>query len=235
MPQLPKFKMPPKRFQPKGTSVLYEDNDILVVDKRSGLLTVGNEKVREQTAFYLLNDYVRKGNSKSKNRIFVVQLLDKDTSGVIIFAKTEKAKYFLQDNWQSFKNLYYAVVNGILEEKEGMISSYLTENSVHKMYSTNDPRKGKLAKTGFKVLKESTNYSLIELDLLSSRKNQIRVHCAENGFPIAGDKKYGKNNSGIKRLALHSCSLTILHPYTKEEMTFKTKVPSYFQVLLKTK
>ncbi|KAA3604668.1 MAG: RNA pseudouridine synthase [Calditrichaeota bacterium] len=234
MPQLPKFKMPPKRFQPKGTSVLYEDNDILVVDKRSGLLTVGNEKVREQTAFYLLNDYVRKGNSKSKNRIYVVQLLDKDTSGVIIFAKTEKAKYFLQDNWQNFKNLYCAVVNGILEKKEGLISSYLTENSVHKVYSTNDSTKGKLAETGFKVLKESTNHSLIELDLLSSRKNQIRVHCAENGFPILGDKKYGKNNSGIKRLALHSYSLTILHPYTKEEMTFTTKIPSYFQSLLKT-
>lgn len=233
MPQLPKFKMPPKRFQPKGISILYEDHDILVVDKASGLLTVSNEKVRDETVFFLLTNYVRKGNPKSTKRIFVVHLLEKDTSGIIIFAKTENAKSFLQENWENSKQTFYALVHGNLDEKDGIITSYLTENSVYKMYSINDSRKGKLAKTAFKVLKKSKNYSLLEIVLLTERKSQIRVHFAEKGFPIVGDNKYGKRKLGVKRLALHSASLKILHPFTKEEMTFETKVPNYFLALLK--
>jgi len=226
------FKAPPKRFQPHGLSILYEDRDILVVDKISGLLTIGTEKVRENTAYYLLNEYVKKGNLKSKNRIFIVHRLDRDTSGVIIFAKHENAKNFLQDEWQGFEKKYYAVINGTLAEKEGVITSYLAENSVHRMYSVADPEKGKLARTGYKVLKESGRYSLLEIDLLTGRKNQIRVHFSEKGCPVAGDKKYGKKERGIKRLALHAASLTILHPHTKEKMTFKTKIPDYFESLL---
>jgi len=100
------------------------------------------------------------------------------------------------------------------------------------MYSVDDPEKGKLAKTGFKVLRESKKYSLLEIDLLTGRKNQIRVHFSEKGSPVAGDKKYGKKDKGIKRLALHAASITILHPDTKEKMTFETKVPAYFKSLL---
>ena len=227
-----KFKSPPKRYQPKGLSVLYEDRDILVVDKVNGLLTVANDKERENTAYYLLNEYVRKGNRKSRNRIFIVHRLDKDTSGVIVFAKHEKAKRYLQDKWQRFEKKYYAVVHGTLSKKTGVITSYLVENSIHKMYSVDDPEKGKLAKTGYKVLKESKNYSLLEIDLLTGRKNQIRVHFAEKGCPVAGDKMYGKKEKGIKRLTLHAASLTILHPHTKAEMTFEAKVPAYFYSLV---
>ncbi len=227
-----KFKSPPKRFQPKGLSVLYEDHDILVVDKTNGLLTVSNEKDRENTAYYRLTDYVRKGNKKSKNRIFIVHRLDRDTSGVIVFAKNEKAKRYLQDEWQQFKKTYFAVVHGVLSEKQGVISSYLAENSIHKMYSVKDPEKGKLAKTGYKVLQESEKYSLLEVDLLTGRKNQIRVHFAEKGWPVAGDKKYGAKEKGIKRLTLHAASLTIVHPYTKEEMTFEARIPGYFYSLV---
>lgn len=229
-----KFKSPPKRFQPKGLDVLYEDHDILVVDKRSGLLTVSNAKYRENTAYYKLTDYVRKGNKKSNNRIFIVHCLDKDTSGVIVFAKNEKAKYALRDQWQTFKKNCFAVVTGVLEEKEGVITSYLAENSIHKMYSVNtkSPEKGKLAKTGYKVLKESEKYSFLEIDLLTDRKNQIRVHFAEKGHPVAGDKKYGKKDQNIKRLTLHAASLTMVHPFTKEEMTFESKVPGYFYFLV---
>lgn len=225
------FKAPPKRFQPHGLSVLYEDRDILVVDKVSGLLTVSTDKVTEKTAFYLLNGYVKKNNAKSRNRIYVVHRLDKDTSGIMLFAKNEKAKDFFQDAWQDFKKKYVAIVMGILPEKEGLITSYLTENSTHRMYSVNDPNKGKLAKTAYKVLKESEKFSLLEIDLLTGRKNQIRVHFAEKGFPVAGDKKYGKKERGIKRLTLHAESITILHPYSKKEMTFKAKVPAYFETL----
>ena len=226
------FKSPPKRYQPKGLAILYEDRDILVVDKVNGLLTVSNEKIRENTAYYRLNTYVRKGNQKSRNRVFIVHRLDRDTSGIIVFAKNENAKRYLQEKWQGFEKKYYAVVHGTLPMKEGVLTSYLAENRAHKMYSVDDPQKGKLAKTGYKVLRESKKYSLLEIDLLTGRKNQIRVHFAEKGCPVAGDKKYGEKIKGIKRLTLHAASITILHPYTKEKMTFKTKVPAYFESLV---
>lgn len=227
------FKQPPKRFQPKGLPIIYEDWDIIVVDKVNGLLTMSNDAVRERTAYFLLNDYVRKGNSKSRNRVFIVHRLDRDTSGILVFAKSEQAKRFLQDQWQEFQKKYYAVVRGSMAEKEGLISSYLVENSAHKMYSVSDPRKGKLAKTEYRVLKESANYSLLEINLLTGRKNQIRVHLADKGCPVAGDKKYGDKKQRAKRLCLHSASLTLAHPFTKETMTFETKMPAYFESLVK--
>ena len=226
------FKAPPKRFQPHGLSILYEDRDIIVVDKTNGLLTISTDKVKENTAYYLLTNYVRRGNPKSKNRIFIVHRLDRDTSGIIVFAKNEKAKRYLQDNWQKFEKKYYALVKGKLPDKEGVITSYLAENAAHRVYSVTDPEKGKLARTGYKVLKESNKYSLIEINLLTGRKNQIRVHFSEKGHPVVGDKKYGFKERGIKRLTLHAASLTILHPYTKKEMTFKAEIPSYFNSLL---
>ena len=227
------FKSPPKRYQPKGLSILYEDRDILVVDKISGLLTVSSEKVIDNTAYYFLNEYVRKGNQKSRNRVFIVHRLDRDTSGVIVFAKNEKAKRYLQEEWQGFEKKYYALVHGTMPDKKGVITSYLAENSVHKMYSGADPQKGKLAKTSYKVLRESSKYSLLEIDLLTGRKNQIRVHLADKGCPVAGDKKYGVKKKGITRLTLHAASLTIVHPFSKEKMTFSTKLPAYFESLMK--
>ena len=227
------FKKPPKKHQPQGLSILYEDPDILVVDKASGLLTVSNEKVKDKTAYYLLNKYVRKGNQKSRRRVFIVHRLDRDTSGVIVFSKNENAQRYLQEEWQGFQKKYYALAHGTLPEKEGVITSYLAENHVYKMYSVADPKKGKLAKTGYKVLKESTKYSLLEIDLLTGRKNQIRVHLSDKGCPVVGDKKYGVKEKGIKRLALHAASITISHPYSKEKMTFGTKIPAYFESLMK--
>ena len=226
------FKSPPKKYQPKGLSILYEDHDILVVDKMSGLLTVSTEKVREKTAYYRLNTYVRKGNQKSRNRVFIVHRLDRDTSGIIVFAKNENAKRYLQNEWHGFRKKYYAVVHGTLSNKEDVITSYLVENSAHKMYSVTNPEKGKLAKTGFKVLRESKKFSLLEIDLITGRKNQIRVHFSEKGSPVAGDEKYGQKDSDIKRLTLHAASITILHPHTKEEMIFETKIPAYFNSLV---
>jgi len=230
------FKSPPKKYQPRGLTILYEDRDILVVEKVNGLLTVGTEKDKENTAYYRLTDYVRKGIQKSKNRVFIVHRLDRDTSGILVFAKNAKAKHYLQEEWPKFKKKYYAVVHGTLPEKEGIITSYLAENSIHKMYSVTDPEKGKLAKTGYKVLREAGNFSLLEIDLLTGRKNQIRVHFAEKGCPVAGDKTYGgkEKAKGIKRLTLHAFSITLLHPHTKEEMSFETKIPAYFNSLLTT-
>jgi tRNA pseudouridine32 synthase/23S rRNA pseudouridine746 synthase/23S rRNA pseudouridine1911/1915/1917 synthase len=229
------IKRTTKRHQPKGMTIVYEDRDIIVVNKRCGLLTISNENVRENTAYYLLNDYVRKGNPKSRNRIFIVHRLDKDTSGVIIFAKSEQAKRYLQDEWRNFSKTYYTVVHGIPAKKEDIITSYLTENSAHKMYSVTDPAKGKFAKTGYKVIKESKTHSLLEIYLYTGRKNQIRAHLSEQGHPVVGDRRYGKKEEGSKKLALHAGSLTITHPYSKKSMTFTAETPSYFKTFLKNK
>lgn len=227
------FKTPSKKHQPKGLTILYEDNDIIVVDKINGLLTIGTEKEKEKTAYFLLTDYVKKGTERSKNRIFIVHRLDRDTSGLLVFAKNEKSKRYLQDNWQEFSKKYFAVVHGKLREKEGVITSYLFENKAFRVYSVNDPDKGKFSKTGYKVIKESDNYSLLEIELFTGRKNQIRVHLSENGNPVVGDKVYGNANKGAKRLALHSASLTITHPFTNKQMGFETGIPPYFKTLVK--
>ncbi len=227
-----KFKSPPKRFQPRDLTFLYEDHDILVVDKIAGLLTVSTESEKEKTAYFLLNNYVQKGNPKSRNRIFIVHRLDRDTSGVIVFAKNLEAKKYLQQEWPKFNKNYTAVVHGILEKKEGVLTSYLAENSVHKMYSTSDQKKGKLAKTGYKIVEESWHYSLLDIDLTTGRKNQIRVHLSDIGHAVVGDKVYGEKKKGFKRLGLHASSIKIKHPYTKEEMIFKSKTPFYFKELL---
>jgi 23S rRNA pseudouridine1911/1915/1917 synthase len=149
------------------------------------------------------------------------------------FAKTENARRYLQEEWQKFTKMYYAVVHGHLPERTDLITSYLTENSIHRVYSTGDSKIGKLAKTKYKVLKESRNYSLLEINLLTGRKNQIRVHLAEKGYPVVGDKIYGKKESGIKRLTLHAASISINHPHSKEKMTFEAKIPAYFESLVK--
>jgi RluA family pseudouridine synthase len=226
------FKIPPKKFQPKGCKVIYEDQDILVVDKINGLLTIGNAAEKEKTAHFILNEYVKKNNHRSKNRVYVVHRIDRDTSGVLIFAKNEKTKTYLQSEWKNFSKTYSAIVQGKLQEKEGIITSQLLENKAFKVYSVADPTLGKTAKTGYKVMKENRNYSLLEIYLHTGRKHQIRVHVSEMGHPVVGDKVYGSNNQGIKRLALHAASLTIIHPFTKKEMTFETDFPDYFKTLL---
>jgi len=226
------FKSPSKKHQPKGLSIIYEDQDIVVVNKINGLLTMGTDKERDNTAYSLLTDYVKKGNSRSKNRVFIVHRLDRDTSGILVFAKHEKAKRYLQDNWKEFSKKYFAVVQGQFPDKEGVVTSYLVENKLHRVASVTDAEKGKLSKTGYKVMNTSRKYSLLEVTLFTGRKHQIRVHFSDEGHPVVGDKMYGNPEKGIKRLALHSASLTILHPHTHKEMSFTTKVPAYFKMLV---
>jgi tRNA pseudouridine32 synthase/23S rRNA pseudouridine746 synthase/23S rRNA pseudouridine1911/1915/1917 synthase len=223
-----------KKHQPKGLTILHEDEDIIVIDKSSGLLTMANNSESEKTAYFILTDYVRKGNAKSRNRIFIVHRLDKDTSGVLVFAKTEEAKNFLQENWPKFHKEYFAIVHGKPKEREGIITTYLAENSIHRMYSVEDPELGKLAKTGYKIFKTNKKFTMLKIDLFTGRKNQIRVHMAEMGHPIAGDNMYGEqNDKEIIRLALHAGLMKIIHPKTKEEMTFMADIPTYFKTLTK--
>jgi len=222
-----------KKYQPKGLEIIYEDRDIIVVNKENGLLTIGTDKDKVHTAHFLLNEYVKKGNPKSRERVFIVHRLDRETSGLLVFARTEKVKTFLQDNWAGFNKKYIAVVYGNIVPNQGVIESYLTENMAFRVYSTNDRTVGKLAKTGYKTLKSNDRFSLLEIELFTGRKNQIRAHLAEKGHPVAGDKVYGKVDKEIKRLALHSFSLTLVHPFSKKEMTFTSDIPRYFNILLK--
>jgi len=221
-----------RKYLPRGLDILYEDKDILVVDKPAGLLTVGTDNNKTRTAYYMLTDYVRKGNPRSRNRIFIVHRLDKSTSGVMVFAKNEEAKSRLQTQWKDTEKTYIAVVYGRLAKKEDVISSYLAESKAYVVYSTTDATKGKLAHTAYKVLKESRQFSLLEINLLTGRKNQIRVHLADKGHPVAGDRKYGKAKDCVRRLSLHSKSISFKHPASGKQMTFETKVPNYFNDLI---
>ncbi len=217
---------------PRGLEILYEDQDILVVDKPAGLLTVGTKTEKFKTAEYLLTDYVRKGALKSRKRIFVVHRLDQWTSGVLIFAKSEEAMWVLKSRWKGTEKKYIAVVHGHPAQKEGVITSYLAEDQAYDVYSTTDATKGKLARTAYKVMKETKRFSLLEINLLTGRKNQIRVHLADEGHPIVGDRKYGKGPDGYERLALHSRSISFQHPTSGRPMTFESRVPNYFHKLI---
>lgn len=216
---------------PRGLEILYEDRDIIVIDKPAGLLTVGTPTNKFKTASYILSEYVRKGCLKSRNRIFVVHRLDQWTSGVLIFAKSEEVKLYLQDQWKDTKKKYVTVVYGHFAQKEGIITSYLAENKAYVVYSTTDAAKGKLAHTEYKVLKETKQFSLLEINLLTGRKNQIRVHMADKGHPIVGDRKYGTKD-GYSRLALHSKWISFNHPISGQQMSFEAKVPDYFNTLV---
>jgi tRNA pseudouridine32 synthase/23S rRNA pseudouridine746 synthase/23S rRNA pseudouridine1911/1915/1917 synthase len=221
-----------RKHQPGGLTILHEDKDIIVVEKPAGLLTIGTERDKSRTAHYLLNDYVRKGNPKSRNRVYVVHRLDQDTSGILLFAKSEQAKQFLQEHWPQTDKHYLAIVHGRLAAKEGTISTCLAENTAQRVYSTRDPAKGKLSHTAYKVLKESKGLSLLEIQLLTGRKHQIRVHFAEQSHPIVGDRKYGTGDGLSKRLALHAKSISFIHPFNKRPMVFDTGMPEDFARLI---
>lgn len=213
----------------KNIDIIYEDKDIIVINKPSGLLTVATEKEKNKTAYHLVMEYLKKKNKN--NRIFIIHRLDKDTSGIIMFAKNERAKHLYQDNWNDIvkKRCYYAVIDGKMENKEGTIKSYLKENG-NMVYSVKD-RSGKLAITEYKVLKERKNISLLDINLKTGRKNQIRVHMKENKTPILGDLKYGEKSKLINRLALHAYKLELINPVTKKLLTFEASMPNEIKTL----
>lgn len=213
----------------KNIDIIYEDKDIIVINKPSGLLTVATEKEKNKTAYHLVMEYLKKKNKN--NKIFIIHRLDKDTSGIIMFSKNERAKHLYQDNWNDIvkKRCYYAVIDGKMENKEGTIKSYLKENG-NMVYSVKD-RSGKLAITEYKVLKERKNISLLDINLKTGRKNQIRVHMKENKTPILGDLKYGEKSKLINRLALHAYKLELINPVTKKLLIFEASMPNEIKTL----
>jgi RluA family pseudouridine synthase len=241
-----KHAAPGDRLLDLGLEILHEDRDVIVVDKPAGLLAIATEKDRERTAYFILNDYVRKGQARSRERVFIVHRLDRETSGVMIFARSEQAQARLQGAWDEVHKIYLAVVQGRMEKASGTIENYLSENSAHVVYPVADPAKGKLAKTAYRVIGRGADRTLVEVELLTGRKHQIRVHMAGLGHPIVGDKKYGpktkglatgapgtrggapKRSGGTSRMALHSWSITFPHPFSGAMMTFKSKAPRAF-------
>jgi tRNA pseudouridine32 synthase / 23S rRNA pseudouridine746 synthase len=223
---------PPTKYQPKGLKVLYEDKDIIVVEKPCGLLSMGTDRDKTRTVHTILNDYVRKGDPRSRNRIYIVHRLDRETSGILILAKSEAAKVFLQGHWQETDKLYLTVVHGSLAAKAGTISSYLAENRAFTVYSSPDPAVGKLSHTEYTALKETKGFSLLEIHLLTGRKHQIRVHLSEMGHPVVGDRKYGKGKDAYGTLALHAIAISFTHPVSGKRLTFKTGIPDFFNRLV---
>lgn len=219
------------RRLPKGLEILHEDRDLLVVDKPAGLLTVATDNQGLRTAYHALTDYVRKGATRSRKRIFIVHRLDRDTSGILVFARSERAKRSLQEQWHDVEKKYLAIVHGRCAEPSGKISSYLAENRARRVYSTTDASRGKLSHTAYRVLEARDPLSLIEVDLLTGRKNQIRVHLADLGHPVVGDRKYGREQDGHRRLGLHARFLAFAHPFDGRRVALEARVPVFFRKL----
>lgn len=221
------------RFYNRRLSIVYEDDDIVVVNKGYGLLSMGNDKVKEGTVYSILKEYIKWVDPRQK--IFIVHRLDRDTSGLMMFAKHVQAKEAMQHNWNNMvlNRTYVAVVEGNVESDEGTIQTYLAENSKYEVYVTENPDEGQLAITRYKVLQRKNGYTLMELELDTGRKNQIRVHMKHLGHPITGDRRYGAKSSPIHRLALHARTLRFVHPITRREMNFSTPIPISFQKMTK--
>lgn len=209
--------------------IIFEDDSLIVVEKKEGLLTVSTGKSDETTAFSILKNHVKK--SSPQNRIYVVHRLDRETSGVIMFAKTKEVQLILQENWHRIvtRRIYVALVEGKVEKEQDTIVTWLTENEKSlKIHSSDTDNGGQQAITHYRCIKSNENYSLLEIELETGRKNQIRVHLQGIGHPIAGDKKYGAGISPISRLGLHARLLAFYHPISTEIVSFETPVPRNF-------
>lgn len=216
-------------FHHPRIELVYEDDDVLVINKGYGMLSVGtNSHKREENAYDIMRAYVK--NVNPANKLWVVHRLDRHTTGLMMFAKSERAHDVLRHNWNNMilERLYVALLEGYLEEDSGYVKSRLTENSRFVVYSTDTPGEGKLAVTHYEVIGRGNGYTLAHFSLDTGRKNQIRVHAADMGHPIAGDRKYGATTSPINRLALHAQTLRFAHPVTKKDMNFESPVPREF-------
>ena len=210
---------------------IYEDKHILVVDKPTNILSVSTENEKERTMFHLVYNYIKSKNKN--NKIFIVHRLDKDTSGLMIFAKSEIVKQKLQDNWDKLVERYYiAIVYGDVLEKEKTIKSYIAETKTLLSYSTTK-EKGKLAITKYEKIKSNKKYTMLNINILTGRKNQIRLHMKEIGHIIVGDKKYGAKTNPINRLCLHANRLIFKHPITNKIIELSSDYPKQFEELLK--
>lgn len=213
--------------------ILYEDDYLIAINKPQGLLSISNDKEKFFTAYRMVSDYIKTNNKR--NYIFVVHRLDQDTSGILLFCKDQKIRDKMQDNWNNIvkKRGYIALLDGKCT-KDGTYHSYLLENHHQFVYSSKN-NQGKEAITHYQVLKYNNNYTLVQVFIDTGRRNQIRVHFSEHGYPLVGDKKYGCHTNPLKRLCLHANILEFIHPITKKLIHLETPYPKEFNSLLKEK
>ena len=220
-------------FSHPRIKLIFEDNDIIVVDKGYGVLSTAAGKPSDDTVYNIVKKYARGFSDKAN--IYVVHRLDRDTSGLMLLTRTKQARDKLINNWNNMvvERKYIAVVEGKVEQKEGTVKSFLAENpDTYEMYSTDDKKIGRLAVTRYRVIKQGSRFAMVELEIKTGRKNQIRVHMHDLGNPVSGDRKYGGHPSPINRIALHATTLTIVHPITGKAVTFTSPIPENFNKMI---
>lgn len=217
----------------RGLRIVHEDADLIVVEKGSGLLSMASETEKVKTAYNMLSEYVKRSNPK--NLIFIVHRLDRETSGLMMFAKNKKIQEILQKDWNNavIERSYIAIVEGVVDKTEGTVTSWLKENKAMVMFSSQTPDDGQKAITHYKLLKTNPNFSMLEVKLETGRKNQIRVQMKDIGFPVTGDKKYGAKLNPIGQMGLHARVLAFKHPVTGKALRFETPIPGKFLKLFK--
>jgi len=216
-----------------GLKIVYLDDAVVVVDKQAGLLSMGSESEKERTAHRILNEHLKAVTNSSLQQVFIVHRLDRETSGLMIFARSRAIQATLQHDWKRVTKRYLAVVEGVPAKVEGTLRDNLVEGKSLKMHRVE--RGGELAITHYKVLRKGQDRSLIELTLETGRKNQIRVQMAGLGHPVIGDRKYGATSDPARRLALHSSELTFRHPVSGASMDFHSALPSRLMALVETR
>lgn len=229
-----KFDQSRKEKKLKGLKIVFEDDEIIVIDKEAGFLSVSTDKEKLRTVYGSLNEYVKKKGKNKADRVFVLQRLDREASGLMVFARSAELQEIFQKNWNNLvkEYIYTAVVDGRPEQKEGTVTSWLTENKNYVMMSSPSDNGGLKSVTHYRVIKSTGRYSLLDFDLETKRKNQLRIHMQTIGHSVVGDKKYGASNNPIKRIALHVRELVLKHPVSGEVLEFKSPVPKAMQQLV---
>ncbi len=215
----------PKTVLPSGIRIFFEDATVLVIDKPAGLLSIASESEQERTAYFQLTEYLRQGKPGARDRVWIVHRLDRETSGLMVFAKTQQAKETLQTGWEQVEKTYEAVVEGRLKTDAGTFESDLDESDLLRVRSAPPSDLTRHAVTHYRVLARREWRTLVELTLQTGRRHQIRVHLADAGCPIVGDPKYGAKSDPGKRLGLHATKLRFPHPDTGKEMRFESPLP----------
>jgi 23S rRNA pseudouridine1911/1915/1917 synthase len=215
-----------------GIRIRHEDPDLIVIEKPAGLLSIASASEEEKTAYALLTHHVRRGNPRGRERVWIVHRLDRETSGVMVFAKTESAKIALQKGWDQAEKKYFAVVEGAPPRESGTLESWLDESNPLKVYLAEEGPETRRAVTHYRVQKKGRGVTLLEVTLETGRRHQIRVQLAGAGCPIVGDKKYGAETNPIKRVALHAASLRFFHPTTGKPLRIESPLPGEMGALV---
>ncbi len=233
-------KPPPKKYLPRGIRILFEDADVVVIEKPAGLLSVPARYERDRNALSLMTNFFRKGDPRSKKELFAVNRLDRETSGILVFAKSFAMRERFHENWEDAEKIYLAVAAGRVEADSGTFESWLAEDENYRVHSVPAPTGNvarapgvpapRFAATRYKVIRRASRWTSLEVSLLTGRKNQIRAHFSENGHPLLGDAMYG--GVPAPRLALHARRFAFTHPRTRERVEVVSEPPEFFRKFL---